>query len=565
MVLCVLPFLSLWVLTINHLRVDWDLNPQYSYGWVMPLLCVGLLLRRWRSVQDSGVSPGEIGSESVPSGWVALGFILLAGLYLPVRLIQEATPEWRMVSWAFGIGTIGLTLFGIFLGAGKGWLRELSFPILFFLVAVPWPSFIEVGLIQALTVANTASVIEVLTMIGIPAVQHGNLIEVGTGTVGVEEACSGIRSFQSSLMISLFLGEFFRLGWWRRIALVPVGFAVSFGFNILRTTLLTSIAAKKGVDAIDSYHDQAGMAILLGCSAVLWVMSWLMHRSQLRLHGKAGQALSLDVHPQTQGDGSGASAGKVAKESPPARTAVRVEGQDTHTTAREPIGQPPLAIRPSDVRVIPLFRYAVGLLLWLVLAEVGVASWYRIRESRLALGPSWSVAFPKEKPTYEEIPMHPKTAALLRFDGAQQGSWVEHDGTRWTGFYFDWRPGRVAGYLAKRHTPEVCLPASGATLQAGPDLVPVKIHGVELPMRHYVFESQGRSLQVFQCRWEAGAPAGASVRLDSESANLLRGIWAGRGKHGQKVLEFILSGPLDSEQAKVALAEQLEKLVRVEN
>lgn len=565
MVLVVLPFAWLWALTVSHLRVDWDLNPQYSYGWLMPLLCGGLLVRRWRSVQDSGASFAVVRADWGPSGWLTVSFGLFAGLYLPIRLVQEATPEWRMVSWALGLATVGLTLCGIFLGLGRGWLRQLSFPILFFLVAVPWPSFIEGRIIQTLTAANAASVIEVLTVVGIPAVQHGNLIEVGTGTVGVEEACSGIRSFQSSLMISLFLGEFFRLVWWRRIALVPIGFAVSFGFNILRTTLLTSIAAKKGLSAIDTYHDQAGMAILLGCSAVLWVVSWLMHRKELRLHVKAGQAVVLDVHSQTQGAGSGAAAGEGAKESPPSFASARVEGQVIHAEAREAIGQPPLGGCPPDVGVSPLFRYAVGLLVWLVVAEVGVASWYRSRESRLALGPSWSVAFPKEKPTYEDIPMHPKTAALLRFDEGQQASWVEQDGTRWMAFYFDWRPGRVTGYLAKRHTPEVCLPASGATLQAGPDLMPLTIHGVELPMRHYVFESQGRPLQVFQCRWEAGGPASASVRQDSESANLVRGIWAGRGKHGQKVLEFILSGPLDSKQARVALAEQLEKLVRVEN
>jgi hypothetical protein len=47
--------------------------------------------------------------------------------------------------------------------------------------------------------------------------------------------------------------------------------------------------------------------------------------------------------------------------------------------------------------------------------------------------------------------------------------------------------------------------------------------------------------------------------------NLLRGIWAGRGIHGQKVLEFIISGYADSEQAKGALGRQLEKLIKVEN
>ena len=62
------------------------------------------------------------------------------------------------------------------------------FPLVFFLVAIPWPTLIEIPIIQTLTQANSSVVIEVLGITGIPAVQHGNLIEVATGTVGIDEA-----------------------------------------------------------------------------------------------------------------------------------------------------------------------------------------------------------------------------------------------------------------------------------------------------------------------------------------------------------------------------------------
>jgi len=37
----------LWFILINQLRLQWAANAQYSYGWVMPMLCLGLLSRRW--------------------------------------------------------------------------------------------------------------------------------------------------------------------------------------------------------------------------------------------------------------------------------------------------------------------------------------------------------------------------------------------------------------------------------------------------------------------------------------------------------------------------------------
>ena len=67
-------------------------------------------------------------------------------------------------------------------------------------------------------VADVAA--ETAMLLGIPAQVEGNLIRVSTGLVGVNEACSGIRSLQTSLMIGLLFGELKRLSVLRRVALV---------------------------------------------------------------------------------------------------------------------------------------------------------------------------------------------------------------------------------------------------------------------------------------------------------------------------------------------------------
>ena len=121
-------------------------------------------------------------------------------------------------------------------------------------------------------------VIEVLGWFGIPAIQHGNLIEVVTGTVGIDEACSGIRSLQSTLMVSLFLGEFYRMSGWRRWGLLPVGFILAMALNVCRMSFLTIVAAKKGVAAIAQYHDPAGVTIALACTVGLWGLALLFSK-----------------------------------------------------------------------------------------------------------------------------------------------------------------------------------------------------------------------------------------------------------------------------------------------
>jgi exosortase len=446
-------------------------------------------------------------SNQKPTAWL---FFILAFLYLPTRLIEEATPEWRPIQWSLGIEAIGLTLCAIDLGKGRGWLRQFAFPICFFLVAIPWPTLIEQPVIQSLTRINSAIVVELMDWMGIPALQHGNLIEVSTGTVGVSEACSGIRSFQTSLMISLFFGEFYRMKLGRRLLLIPVGFALAMAFNVCRMSFLTVVAAKKGVAAIARYHDPAGVLITLVCSAVLW-----------------GLALLCKGKPEV--------------------------------TSQRPDESP-----ASCGRSFRFFRFSLSLLLWLVAVELGVGFWYRALESHLVPGPKWTVVFPQNNSTLQNLAIDETTRGLLRFDEGKQARWTGSDGSRWQAFYCDWLPGRVAGYLAKRHTPEICLPATGWTMVSGPELTMVPMDGLSLPIRSYVFRTDGGEVYVFHCRWEAGTHRDSYVAHDSARFNLIRGIWAGRGNKGQKVLEFIISGCADSQQAKADLLDELPTLIKVE-
>jgi len=598
----VLPVGFLWFRLINNLRVEWETNPQYSFGYVVPLLCIGLLLRRWQSLPQGSVISHQssvighqssvighqssvIGHQSSVIGHPSSGnpqsgllppssgltsdlrpltsgpssdssadlrplssvlcplsivFALLALLYLPTRLVEGATPEWRPIQWSLGVVTIGLTLGGIYATKGRQWLREFAFPILFLFVAIPWPTIVEGPIIQNLTQANSAAVVEIMGILGVPALQHGNVIEVASGVVGIDEACSGIRSFQSSLMISLFLGELYRLGLWRRVVLVPVGFLVAFLFNICRTTFLTWVAAKKGVAAIAVYHDQAGLTILVACIATMWVLTRLMVRSRTAQE-------SEDRGQRTEDGGQRAEV----------RCSVVCSPVVCSPAGGSPVVRSPLALQR-------LRGWSLALLVWIISVEAGVEGWYRLRESKMALGPNWTVQFPTNFPSYRSLPIAPATESLLRFDSGKQGAWREANGTEWMGFYFEWLPGRVAGYLAKRHTPEICLPAAGRKLTSGPELVVMKIRGVELPMRVYLFNDPDGPLHVFQCRWEAGAGREAYIAEESARYNLVRAVWAGRGKRGQKVLEFIVKGIADPAIARAAVVQQLEKVVKVE-
>src|ERR1035438_9487646 len=175
-----LPLAWLWFRLIDHMRVEWAVNPQYAYGGAVPFLCAYLLWRKSETLKSLGQRAGEQQKADPPSSGYGVAesrpaFVglrrggqqkaegrnaeiqgafsfsafqlfsvcLLCLLYLPTRLVQEANPEWRLVSWALAFEVIGLTLLSIRLALGARRLAQTAFGICFFLVAVPWPTVIE--------------------------------------------------------------------------------------------------------------------------------------------------------------------------------------------------------------------------------------------------------------------------------------------------------------------------------------------------------------------------------------------------------------------------------------
>jgi exosortase len=511
-----LPFLFLWGVLINQLRVEWSVNPQYSYGWLVPFLCLSMLVSRWqtsRELRNANAVVNYNSSEGIArfAGLCALALIsTLAFLYLPTRLIQEANPEWRMISWLLALEVIGLSLAALWLRGGREWVVPFAFPLCFFLVAVPWPTIVEGPLIQLLTSVCASLSVEIDGWRGIPAIQHGNLIEVSTGTVGVDEACSGIRSFQSTLMISLYLGEFYGMTLWRRVFLVPAGFLLALVFNIIRITFLTSVAARQGVGAISKYHDPAGITIMVACVFSLWLLALLFRG---RSHSQPTPAV------------------KVSKE-----------------------------FRPPTVA---LKRLAFSLFLWLAAVEVGVDSWYRVHEARLPKSAVWSMEWPRDNPTFAQLALGEKTTRLLRYDEGNSVAWQENDGTRWQMFYFRWLPGRIAVQLATSHTPEVCLAAAGHTFEIRPDLAYLPVHGLKLPFREYSLNEDGDPAYVFYCLWEDRAEDQTFETKMLTYGNRLGPVLAGRRNVGQRSLEITVRGYHSLSEAQDGVTAALNKYVRI--
>ncbi len=580
--LCALPLAWLWGVLINDLRVEWSLNPQYAYGWAVPFLCVFLVIRRWyqgaQSQKPGAGSRLQAPSSKLQARWPSVSglristfYILLSALafcYLPARLIQEANPGWRLVSWALAISVIGLTLCMLrpVLGAARWQVSDFRFPILFFLVAVPWPTLLEAPLIQALTRADVHATCDLAGWLGIPAIPHANVIEVATGLVGIDEACSGIRSFQATLMISLFLGEYYALGLARRVFCVGCGFLLALLLNLVRLLVLVWVAAHQGISATNQWHDSTGVGILLGCFIMLWGIGvWLAPRREGGGRRTEGRRQMADGRWQmvdggslkAEGRGRRAEGGRQRSED----RGQKAEGGE-QSTRISPLQAPSSKLQAfrSQFSNFKFPLSALALTVWLLLAEAGVEGWYRFHEVRLPAAVTWQVAWPTNNVTFANRGIAPESQRILRFDDGQNAAWLENN-LGWQVAFLQWEPGQVAVRLAQNHTPEICLAAVGHQLTGGKELQFLNVHGLKMPFRFYQFTDTPQPMFVAYCLWNDRASSREFATSSLRASSRIAAVLAGQRNAGQRSIEIALTGVSDLTAAQTAVQQLLEKII----
>ena len=495
-----LVFGLLWFELINQLKAEWWLNPQYNYGLIVPLLVIYLLWKRWRNRP----------APAVPrtTALFILLVVVCAALLFPIRFLAEANPDWRLLSWVLALAVVTISLAFVYLSGGRSWLRHFAFPILFFLVAVPWPVRIEQIVIQNLMRAVTALNVTFLQLAGVPALQHGNVIEVGSGFIGIEEACSGVRSLQATLMISLFLGELYSFRVARRVVLIIIGAILAFVCNVARTAFLVWIGTNRGVTGIEAWHDQAGMTILVVCLIGLWIVSLIMSRRD---------------------------------------AATQIGRSNVNFAAGLPINWKLLAV----------------LAVWLIAVEGTMQSWYRSHQ--VGDGMRWAVRWPDSENNYKQVPITSEAEALLHYNEGGGASWEDTSGHQWVMYFFKWLPGRTAARFVKVHRPDICLPASGRTMERDNGIRMLAVSGVNLPVRSYRFDDRGVPLHVFYCYWDARSSyenVAAAESEDWSARGRLRAALQGRRDIGAQILEIVVWGYQDDNEASEALARELSQVIR---
>lgn len=264
-----------------HLWPQWSSNPDLSHGYFVPLLFVLLL------AESRNGTPRRMGSGIMTQAGLVL---LLAGAVAAVFIagLYAATVYWSHAA----VGVMLTTGFCLFIVASGLVFSRHDTGLVYFnwqlfaaaglwLLAAPLPPGTYSRLTLLLQLWVSESVLNTLHLLGIAAVRRGNIIDLVHATVGVEEACSGVRSLISCVFAALFFSATLVRRPWARVLILTLAPLLALGMNFLRSLALTLLAGAR-VNISGFWHDLAGFAVLGVTALILGGLALLLERDSKR-------------------------------------------------------------------------------------------------------------------------------------------------------------------------------------------------------------------------------------------------------------------------------------------
>jgi exosortase len=476
-VLLASPILFIWIWTWLYLASEWSVNEQYQFGFAVPLLALFLAWQNWPASLSAGTK-----------SWIVF-YVLAWPVLLLAEMLRLTDPLWRLTG---GIWMLGSTLLTIgYLAQVGGWalVRRMLFPLGFLWTGLPWPVPLENQVIQTFARGIAATTVTLMNIAGIAALQRGNTVELANQVVGVEAACTGIESFQASLMVSLFLWALMRLRWSAGLVLVLAGMVCSLLINLCRVFVLTWSAHSLSQEN-QVMHDWVGLvATVFIFGTVLLIARWL-------------------------------------------------RGKHSARAVEQPVQE---MLSPSEKRALRWYRTALFSIVFLSIPRIGSLN-STPHEQTAALGqPRWQVDSGNVPAGWSSHTWNPTSEqrSALRFSQWSACQVRTSDGLWANIVHLFWGTDHAIPSTAFYHTPALCMPSAGWQVIRDPELLELVAYGQPVPFVSYLLGKDLDRVLVLQylSRGQHQDPFLVESILDQRSLDRLKYLW---GRAREPVNEEIL-------------------------
>jgi len=279
----------------------------YSYP-VMALLFLGALSLFFTNTANSYIEKWSKFDESLGHGFLIFAIVI----FEVIKLSKSYTPRIEAKRHFLLIGIIFLSVsheisafWGILIfqqicfyllwltiigyALGLSYLKHISFPLAFFLFAVPFWEFSNTFFVDLTTQAVTFF----LAFSDLTVYIHQNFIETPYGIIEVAEGCSGIRYFEIAFALSVYAVHDEPLSYRSKLLIIIAGISLGIITNWIRVLGLIYIGYwSEMTSPLMKEHDTYGFLLFfVVISSVIFLLNFLRKHYSLKTKTLKTEAL----------------------------------------------------------------------------------------------------------------------------------------------------------------------------------------------------------------------------------------------------------------------------------
>jgi exosortase len=260
---------------LKALVKNWQSNPDMGHGFFVPVIS-GFII--WQRRQEL------LALKTRPCWW-GLPVVLFGGLVLVVATLGVEVFLGRAAFVMTVIGTVWLL-------GGTLLLRKILFPLLLLFLMIPIPEIVYNRITFPLQIMASQFAENVLSVLSIPVMREGNVLELANQKLSVVEACSGIRSLLSLTFLSLIYAYFFEKRMGIRVALFLATIPIAILANGSRVALTGIISQVKPELAEGFFHESTGWVIFMVAMMILLLFHRVLLWGLNRVKAKKAEAVT---------------------------------------------------------------------------------------------------------------------------------------------------------------------------------------------------------------------------------------------------------------------------------